>query len=121
MVQTTCKRNSAGQYLCNRVAKEYDTDHVQKQVNVIQDRSFYNQPAVCNSHYGTVSFFAYPRVFIQVWSTTINSRAAPLRLGLECGRIVGVHSSALLHSIYHLDHGETFLSYDHHFWTSKNS
>ena len=60
------------------------------------------------------SFFAYPRVFIQVWSTTINSRAAPLRLGLECGRIVGVHSSALLHSIYHLDHGETFLSYDHH-------
>ena len=41
--------------LCNRVANEYDTDHVQKQVNVIQDRSFCNQPAVCNSRYGTVS------------------------------------------------------------------
>ena len=46
MVQTTCKRNTTDQ--------DYDTDHVQKQVNVIQDRSFCNQPAVCNSHYGTV-------------------------------------------------------------------
>ena len=110
--------------LCNRVAKDYGTDHGQIPETIKwYSGSFFLQPAGRLQHrlWYRLNFFAYLRVFIQVWSTTINSRAAPLRLGLECGRIVGVHSSALLHSIYHLDHGETFLSYDHHFWTSKNS
>ena len=101
--------------LCNRVANEYDTDHVQKQVNVIQDRSFCNQPAVCNSHYGTVL------VFLLIWEFSFKFGQRRSIQALECGRIVRVHSSALLHSIYHLDHGDTFLSYDHHLWTSKNS
>ena len=110
--------------LCNRVAKEYNTDHGQIPETIKwYSGSFFLQPAGRLQHrlWYRLNFFAYLRVLIQVWSTTINSRAAPLRLGLECGRIVRVHSSALLHSIYHLDHGDTFLSYDHHLWTSKNS